>query len=56
MTRPCVKVRYRDRIAAQLALAKIERQDKAGRPKTESRIYRCERCGSWHLTSWKEPR
>lgn len=30
----CMKLRYRDRIAAPLALATVRRQDKAGRPKT----------------------
>lgn len=51
----CKKVRYRDEIAAQLALATVARQDKTARPKTERRAYRCPYCKAWHLTS-KEPR
>lgn len=47
----CFKIRYRDEIAAKLALATIKNQDKAGRPKTERRAYRCPDCGGWHLTS-----
>jgi len=49
----CTKQRYRDKVAATLALAKIERQDKTSRPKTEARAYRCPKCHGWHLTSWK---
>lgn len=45
----CEKVRYRDRVAALLALAKIYQQDKAGH--TERRAYRCPKCKGWHLTS-----
>lgn len=45
----CTKRRYRNEIAARLALAKIQRQDKPGHQ--ESRAYSCERCRGWHLTS-----
>ena len=45
----CFKVRYRDRVAAALALAKIQRQGKSGH--TERRAYRCPNCKGWHLTS-----
>lgn len=45
----CRKVRYRDRISAQLALATLQRQDKHDH--TERRAYRCPRCRGWHLTS-----
>lgn len=45
----CVKVRYRDEIAAQLALARLRREDKPGH--TEKRAYRCPMCAGWHLTS-----
>lgn len=48
---PCGKVRYRDRIAAQLALATIGRVDSSRRPKSERRPYRCPLCKGWHLTS-----
>lgn len=44
------KHRFRDRIAAELALATIHRKDKASRPKRERRAYPCP-CGGWHLTS-----
>jgi hypothetical protein len=45
----CRKTRYRDRIAAQLALATIHRKD---RPQArETRAYQCPRCRGWHLTS-----
>ncbi len=44
-------MRCRDRIAALLALATLKRQDKAHRPKAESRVYFCADCRGWHLTS-----
>lgn len=50
--RPCGKVRYRDEIAAKLALSRLLYQDKPGH--TERRAYRCKGpkgCGGWHLTS-----
>ena len=50
MTR-CSKVRYRDRIAALVVLAKITHNDSTGRAKTERRAYKCPRCHGWHLTS-----
>lgn len=53
MNGTCAKVRYRDEIAAQLALATVARQDKTARPKTERRAYRCPKCTGWHLTSRK---
>lgn len=49
----CQKIRYRDRIAAQLVLAKIRHDDKTSRGKTEQRAYKCPDCGCWHLTSMK---
>lgn len=45
------KAQFRDRIAAELALAKIQTHGQA-RAKDPARAYRC-RCGSWHLTSRK---
>lgn len=45
------KLRYRDRVGALLALAKAQHADKAHRPKTEARAYRCPSCYGWHLTS-----
>lgn len=47
----CHKVRYRDEIAAKLALASAKWTDGSRRPKVESRTYRCPRCKGWHLTS-----
>ena len=45
----CTKKRYRDEIAAKLAVAKLRNQDKPGHP--ERRAYRCPACRGWHLTS-----
>ncbi|MFG3120887.1 hypothetical protein ACGFYO_02690 [Streptomyces sp. NPDC048201] len=45
---PSGKLRWRDRIAAQLALAGMDNIDPARR---ESRAYRCHMCRGWHLTS-----
>jgi len=45
------KIRYRDRIAALMALASTRRSDSSRRAKTESRAYRCNHCNGWHLTS-----
>lgn len=45
----CRKLRYRDEIAANLALATLQRQGKTGHH--ETRTYRCEKCRGWHLTS-----
>ena len=47
----CSKRRYRDDIAAKLALAKIARKDSGAREKNERRAYRCPKCRGWHLTS-----
>lgn len=46
----CGKVRYRDRIAAELALAKIQHQGHR-QGKEEKRAYRCAGCRGWHLAS-----
>ncbi|MEU1919324.1 hypothetical protein ABZ742_04025 [Streptomyces albogriseolus] len=45
---PTGKFRYRDRIAAQLALAGI---DNVNPKRREKRAYRCPQCRGWHLTS-----
>jgi hypothetical protein len=47
----CSKIRYRDHIAAKLALAKLKHTDGSGRAKLEARAYRCPFCRGWHLTS-----
>jgi hypothetical protein len=46
----CSKIRYRDRVAALLALASTARNEQR-REKNEKRAYRCDRCRGWHLTS-----
>lgn len=46
---PCRKIRYRDKLAAKIALASTGR--KRGRAKDEQRVYRCPECRAWHLTS-----
>lgn len=43
------KVRYRDRLGAEIALASTARSQTACRG--ESRVHRCPDCGGWHLTS-----
>lgn len=43
------KRRFRDRIAAQLALA--ESKTRRSSHREETRAYCCERCRGWHLTS-----
>lgn len=42
------KERYRDRVAALLALAWLDNTDPKRR---ECRAYRCDLCRGWHLTS-----
>ena len=49
--RGCAKVRYRNRVDALIALARIQFRDKPTRAKSETRVYRCERCYGYHLTS-----
>lgn len=44
----CVKIRYRDEIAAQVELARIVR---FGKGKVPVRQYACGHCGGFHLTS-----
>ncbi len=48
---PTGKIRYRDRIAALLAIASTRRTDGPKRAKGEKRAYRCPQCHGWHLTS-----
>lgn len=49
MSASCSKRRYRDRIAALLAIESHGRQ--APRHKDTVRAYRCPDCRGWHLTS-----
>lgn len=51
--RPCptaTKTPFRDRIAAESAIARIRAEDNPLRVKLPCRAYRCE-CGAWHMTS-----
>jgi hypothetical protein len=48
---PTGKFRYRDAIAARMALATVRHQDKSYRPKLERSAYRCPSCAGWHLTA-----
>lgn len=48
--RSCGKRRFRDRIAADLALARI-RCSGAARHRDPVRSYACPTCDGWHLTS-----
>lgn len=49
-SKKCGKRKYRDRIAALLALAATTQNHKA-RGKDETRAYHCHLCKGWHLTS-----
>lgn len=54
VSRPwCKKRRYRDKLAAEMELARIKRRDKP-RPKQEKRSYECPNCRGFHLTSMEE--
>ena len=46
----CGKTKYKDGIAAKLALAKIALKDNL-RGKAPIRAYACNLCNGWHLTS-----
>lgn len=46
----CTKRRYRDEIAAKIALARVNAPCRGSR-RAESRAYRCPNCKGWHLTS-----
>lgn len=52
---PTGKIRYRDKVAAMIALSKIELRSKRrkgkGRPKHEKTAYRCSQCNGFHLSS-----
>ena len=48
----CEKVKYNDKIAAMLALARCKHSRKGKR--RECRIYWCNECGGYHLT--KQPK
>lgn len=45
----CPKIRYRDELAAKIALANTQRAKSSKRD--ERRAYRCPDCAGFHLTS-----
>lgn len=47
----CRKRKFRDEIAAKLAIATIGRKDNTNRAKTEVRAYFHPCCRAWHITS-----
>ena len=49
----CTKRRFRDELAAKMALADIHRNKRGPerREKYEQRCYPCPNCRGWHLTS-----
>jgi hypothetical protein len=51
---PTRKIRYLDESAAKVALVSARAANvlrRYGRAKTEQRVYQCDRCDGWHLTS-----
>ncbi len=48
-SKKCGKTRFRDEIAAKIAMSKIE--VKSTELKIPTRAYRCPLCSGWHLTS-----
>jgi hypothetical protein len=49
------KIRYRDRIGAQLALLRIQRKaERKKRKKAPTRVYECQVCKGWHTTSQEQ--
>ena len=51
MSGGCQKIRYRDRLAALLALARTQNTADAAGTRHERRAYQCPACRGWHLTS-----
>jgi hypothetical protein len=47
----CTKRRFKDRLAALMAMANIEARGEDRNGKVPKRAYLCPRCGGWHLTS-----
>ena len=47
----CLKIRYKDKISAMMALASYKHSTKGCRK--EIRIYYCKSCKAYHLTSKK---
>lgn len=50
-----VKDRFATEIDAKMALAQIQAKDSSKRSKTEQRVYECDACKGFHMTSWKNP-
>ena len=47
----CTKRRFRSEIDAKIVLSRVQWQDKPTREKVEQRVYRCNICRGYHLTS-----
>lgn len=50
MNKCCTKRKYKDRIAAMFALSQCRARYRKGN-RQEKRIYFCDKCKAWHLTS-----
>lgn len=49
MGNKCKKIKYINELEANQNLERIKKE--FGRKRTERRVYRCNECGMWHLTS-----
>jgi hypothetical protein len=49
--RQCVKHAYRDQASARAALRNVLKKAKTGARKLPCRVYPCDVCDGWHLTS-----
>lgn len=45
----CLKIRYRNKLEAKIALASTQRAASSARGETQ--VYWCQECSGWHLTS-----
>lgn len=50
MNNHCTKRKFKDKIAALFALSQCRARNKKGN-RQEKRIYYCDMCHTWHLTS-----
>lgn len=48
----CGKIKYKDKIAAMMALIScLHARYRKNKKRNETRIYFCKECNAWHLTS-----
>lgn len=47
----CKKRKYKDKLSAMFALSQTKRRGNYQPLRNEKRIYYCENCKAWHLTS-----